>query len=171
MKKIACLGTHSVGKSTLSYKLASKHKALGENVYILQEQVRNSPYPINQSMVYETAIWTSTSQIAKELDVEQKGFSLLVCDRTAFDPFMYAAHYKLTGMECARKLAEAWMKTYDELYFVRPSSEHKPSEDGTRSTDEDFIYSVDRLFDSFLKEHKIAHTTIYTEDIFDVRNS
>ena len=159
MKKIACIGTHSVGKSTLCYQLASKYKSQGENVYVLQEQVRFSPFPIHGAMVYETAIWTSTSQISKELEAIQKGFSLMVCDRTAFDPFVYAGYYKLKGIPEA------------EIYFVRPSDGHVAVEDGVRSVDLEFIHSIDSLFENFLKENEIEFKTIYTEDIFDVRNS
>lgn len=171
MKKIACIGTHSVGKSTFSYQLASQYKAEGENVYVLQERVRFSPFPIHNAMVYETAIWTCTSQISKELEAVQKGFSFLVCDRTSFDPFIYAEYFGLKSDFLVKDMAVDWLRTYDEIYFVRPGEDHKAHDDGVRSVDLDFIYAIDKMFYDFLNDNGIDFKTIYTEDIFDVRDS
>lgn len=168
MKKIACVGTHSVGKSTFCYQLAERGKRKGENVHVIQERVRFSPFPINGAMVYETAIWTSTNQISKELEAAQRGFSLIICDRSAFDPFVYANHFKLKGPPNLEfeKMAIEWLKTYDEIYFVRPNEDHKALEDGVRSTDLGFILEIDLLFDNYLDKIGLPFKTIHTSSIF-----
>jgi nicotinamide riboside kinase len=170
MKKIACIGTHSVGKSTLCYQLAESGKRAGENVHVIQERVRFSPFPINKDMVYETAIWACTNQISKELEAQQKGFSLIICDRSALDPFFYAEHFKLNHPHKVQfeLMAIEWLKTYDEIYFVRPGKDHRAAFDGTRSTDLEFVMAIDFLFSGFLwcRSVQFPVKTVYTEEIF-----
>ena len=165
-KKIACIGTHSVGKSTLCYQLAEKAKRAGENVHVIQERVRFSPFPINEKMVYETAIWACTNQISKELEAHQKGFSLIICDRSALDPFFYADYFELIPNKTIQRMATQWLQTYDELYFVRPRQDHLPTADGVRSTDLEFVKSIDRLFAQFIFSSGTKVKTIYTDEIF-----
>lgn len=168
MKKIACIGTHSVGKSTFCYQLAEKGKRAGENVHVIQERVRFSPFPINEKMVYETAIWACTNQISKELEAQQKGFSLIICDRSALDPFFYADYFKLTHPARLEfeQMAVRWLTTYDQIYFVRPRKDHKALGDGVRSTDLEFIWAIDHLFEKFLWCRGQEVQTIYTDEIF-----
>lgn len=171
MKKIACIGTHSVGKSTLCYQLAERGKRAGENVHVIQERVRFSPFPINKDMVYETAIWACTNQISKELEAQQKGFSLIICDRSAYDSIIYARYNRLKYPTIENELdnlAANWLATYDEIYFVRPSKNHHPLVDGIRSVDKDFIFEIDEMFASFLGycPLNIPINTIYTHEIF-----
>lgn len=167
-KKVACIGTHSVGKSTLCYQLALDGKKRGENVHVIQERVRFSPFPINEKMVYETAIWACTNQISKELEAQQKGFSLIICDRSAYDPFIYAEYNKLSEPLHFEfeEMAVEWTKTYDEIYFVRPNKDHVPSPDGVRDTHNDFIREVDRLFVEFIEKYRLFVKTIYTNQVF-----
>ena len=167
-KKIACIGTHSVGKSTLCYQLAEMAKRAGENVHVIQERVRFSPFPINDKMVYETAIWACCNQISKELEAQQKGFSLIICDRSALDPFVYARYQKLEDplLNHVEHTALRWLHTYNEIYFVRPSKNHTPFEDGTRSTDKEFIFGIDMAFERFIEFSNVQVKTIYTDEIF-----
>lgn len=167
-KKIACIGTHSVGKSTLCYQLAENGKRAGESVHVIQERVRFSPFPINQDMVYETAIWACTNQISKELEAQQKGFSLIICDRSAFDSFFYANYNNLShplSLEF-EEMSFKWLQTYDEIYFVRPRKDHVALEDGIRCTDSLFVIGIDQLFSKILEKNKIPVKTIYTDEIF-----
>ena len=46
--KIAFLGTHGVGKTTLCFDLASRLKRLDMSVDIVKEVARSCPLPINQ---------------------------------------------------------------------------------------------------------------------------
>ena len=167
-KKIACIGTHSVGKSTFCYQLAEKHKKVGDSVHIIQERVRFSPFPINESMKHETCLWACTNQVSKELEAFTRGFHTIICDRSIFDPFIYAKYFNLTqdNLNLLEKFAIEWFNTYSEIYFIRPDLNHLPQDDGTRSTDIAFINSVDKLFEETIETYKIKTTTIYTSDIF-----
>ena len=46
--KLAFIGTHGVGKTTLCYDLAAALKKQGVNVDIVKEVARLSPLPINR---------------------------------------------------------------------------------------------------------------------------
>ena len=46
--KIAFIGTHGVGKTTLCYDLAALLKRQGLNVDVVKEVARLSPLPINR---------------------------------------------------------------------------------------------------------------------------
>ena len=165
MKKIACIGTHSVGKSTLCYKLALEYKLLGESVHIIQERVRFSPFPINQNMTAETAIWAATTQIAKELEAAQRGFSILISDRSPLDTFAYAEYFNLDIPLDLKDFALEWLKTYDEIFFVRPDVGHSPYNDGIRSTDMGFILAVDARLENLL-DPALPVKNVTTKEIF-----
>lgn len=170
MKKITCIGTHSVGKSTLCYKLALEYKMLGESVHIIQERVRFSPFPINQNMTIETAIWAFTTQIAKELEAAQRGFSVLISDRSPLDTFAYARYFSLDADVYPNELEEyacQWLQTYDEIFFVRPDIGHTPFNDGIRSTDMDFILAVDQQLERLVYSlENLPIKTVTTKEIF-----
>jgi nicotinamide riboside kinase len=170
MKKIACIGTHSVGKSTLCYKLALEYKMLGESVHIIQERVRFSPFPINNQMTIETAIWASTTQIAKELEAAQRGFSVIISDRSPLDTFAYARYFSLDSEDYPDALEDyalEWMHTYDEIFFVRPDIGHTPFNDGIRSTDMDFILMVDHQLDMLVSSiDGLPIKQVTTKEIF-----
>jgi nicotinamide riboside kinase len=167
MKKIACIGTHSVGKSTLCYKLALEYKMLGESVHIIQERVRFSPFPINNDMTIETAIWASTTQIAKELEAAQRGFSIIISDRSPLDTFAYARYFQLDLPEELESYALTWLKSYDEIFFVRPDTGHTPFNDGIRSTDMEFILAVDLQLENLLYSiEDLPINSVTTKEIF-----
>lgn len=167
MKKIAVTGTHSVGKSTLCYSLALEYKKLGESVHIIQERVRFSPLPINTKMTLDTCIWACTNQISKELEAAQRGFSVIISDRTPLDTFAYAKFNNLAPIPELENFAIRWLNTYNEIYFVRPSLNHRPATDGIRDTDLHFIRSVDEILADLLGNHPNIKQILTAEDIFD----
>jgi thymidylate kinase len=169
LKKYAVIGTHGIGKSTYSYQLAEQFKKRGENVFVVQEHVRMSPFPINDAMRPETAIWTCTSQMAHELEAEAKGFSILVCDRSVYDPFLYCDFFQLdnSSLHALREMARHWLTTYDHFYFLRSNLPIKP--DGIRSTDDFFQKEIDRLFEvDLIPLVKDKCTTILSSEVFNV---
>lgn len=165
--KICCIGTHGVGKSTLVYQLADQYKRAGKNVYVVQEVVRACPYPINDSMMPETAIWTVCEQIKQELTAQKHGYDVIVCDRSAFDPMVYANKLMESPLESflkdLRQTALEWLQTYDRIFWVRPDMDIK--EDGVRSTDIDFQQEIDQLFTQIHDEIKDYTTVVWTSEI------
>lgn len=173
-KKIAIIGTHSAGKSTFALKVAHHLRAKGENVDIVQERVRYSPFPFNDKSTVETAMWLYHNQVCRELESQARGFDTIVCDRSVIDCLVYADYWKLYShylnelVECAFE----WMYTYDKIFLISPDVPLK--EDGIRSSDEVFRDTVDQIFhdlmDTFgpyLEQDGIDIIKLNSSDIMD----
>ena len=87
--KIAVIGTHGVGKTTLVHMLATYAIRNAKKVSIIEEVVRDCPFPINDKSTIDWAYWLVTEQISRELSSEARKQDLIVCDRSAIDPVMY----------------------------------------------------------------------------------
>jgi thymidylate kinase len=162
--KIAIIGTHGTGKTTLSYLLAAHHKRQGKNVKIIQEIVRSCPFPINQNMTLEAAKWIYYEYVRKELEAKYK-HDVVIGDRSVYDSFVYAKYFKLNDstFDILEKLAFEQLSSYDRLIFVRPDINIES--DGVRSVDPDFQYGVDKIYSEVLSA--CEHVELTTSKIFD----
>jgi predicted ATPase len=154
--KVAFIGTHGVGKTTLCYDLASALKRQGVHVDVVKEVARLSPLPINRQTSLEAQTWILMTQVAEEI---RSGayHEVVVCDRSVLDNYAYMM------LACGRQVAYErfvayWMKTYDLLFKVPIVG--APSSDGVRDTDEFFMRSIDQLVDRLLSEMKIRHEVL-----------
>lgn len=176
IKKIAIIGTHSAGKTTLSYILASQKKKEGCSVKIIQEVARSCPYPLNEGMTKEACLWIYHEHVKKELEAIQK-FDTIICDRSALDSFMYAKAQNCFEeediyMALSLEAAINWMKTYDMIIYVEPGS-IDPRADGVRSTDKEFQSRVKKEFEKYITILDIEKEKIFritSDDIFDTTN-
>lgn len=176
IKKTAIIGTHSAGKTTLSYVLAAQKKREGRSVKIIQEVARSCPYPLNEGMTKEACLWIYHEHVKKELEATQK-FDTIICDRSALDSFMYAKAQNCFDdqdiyLRLCLESAMNWMKTYDIIIYVEPGS-IDPIPDGVRSTDKDFQERVRSEFQKCLSVLDINRERILkitSDDIFDSTN-
>jgi nicotinamide riboside kinase len=155
--KVAFIGTHGVGKTTLCYDLASLLKRQDVNVDMVKEVARLSPLPINRQTSLEAQTWILMTQVAEEIRSASQ-HAVVVCDRSVLDNYAYLA------LACGRqkpieRFVDHWMKTYDLLFKV-PLSSAPVSPDGVRDTDQFFMRSIDELVDRLLKEKKIPHEVL-----------
>ena len=65
--KVAFIGTHGVGKTTLCYDLAGALKRQGVHVDMVKEVARLSPLPINRKTSLEAQTWILMTQVAEEI--------------------------------------------------------------------------------------------------------
>lgn len=149
--KVAFIGSHGVGKTTLCYELASQLKREGVHVDMVKEVARLSPLPINRQTSLDAQTWILMTQVAEEIR-SQSYHDVVVCDRSALDNYAYMA------LACGRqkpfeRFVAHWMKSYDVLFKV-PIAGEAPV-DGIRDTDAFFMRSIDQLVDTLLKEMKI----------------
>jgi nicotinamide riboside kinase len=157
--KIAFIGTHGVGKTTLCYELAAALKRGGRNVDVVKEVARQSPLPINQQTSFTAQLWILTTQIAEEIRSGSR-HEVVVCDRSALDNYAYMVR------ACGRRpelepFIDSWMRTYDVLFKVPVGLAATP--DGVRDTDDAFVQAVDRTVDALLAEKGIAHERLTGE--------
>lgn len=169
MKKpeiIAITGSHGTGKSTLSFLLAAHYKKLGKNVKVVQEVARSCPFPINSGMTLEAALWIYYEHMKKELEA-CRDHDIIICDRTCFDSFIYAEHFKIQAPQSLRESAEYHLKhAYTKVIYVRPDLPLVA--DSVRPPDQDFQDSIDQLFSSqFQKVATMIPINLLSSDIFN----
>jgi hypothetical protein len=148
MVKLAFIGTHGVGKTTLCYDLGAVLKKRGLHVDLVKEVARLSPLPINRKTSLEAQMWILTTQIAEEIR-SAVHHEVVVCDRSVLDNYAYLV-FAAGRQRWLEPLVNRWMKSYDLLFKVPISGD--PSADGVRDTDEFFMRQIDRLVDLLVEE-------------------
>lgn len=158
--KVAFIGTHGVGKTTLCYELAAALKREGTHVDIVKEVARLSPLPINQKTSLEAQTWIFMTQMAEEIRSGSQ-HDVVVCDRSVLDNYAYMM--LAFGRQMAiERFMHHWMKGYDLLFKVPFSGQ--VSADGVRDTDTFFAESIDKLVDQLLEERSIPHERLGAGD-------
>lgn len=149
--KIAMIGAHGVGKTTLCYEVAAFLKKQDINVELVKEVARSCPLPINRETNILAQSWILHRQISEEIAAGVMA-EYVLCDRAAIDNYAYLVWSSGNQPELDA-LVKAWMKTYDHLFKVPVID--MPSYDGTRDTDVEFQRDIDGLVDSLLEQQAI----------------
>jgi nicotinamide riboside kinase len=138
--KIAFIGTHGVGKTTLCYGLAARLKARDVSLEIVHEVARRCPLPINESTTVAAQAWILHTQIGEEL-VAAARYPVVLCDRSVLDNYVYLllAAGRQEGLD---ELVTHWLVSYDLLVHVPIVDD--PSPDGIRAADPAFQEAVER---------------------------
>lgn len=140
--KLALIGTHGVGKTTLAYEICSLLKKAGYSVELVAEVARQSPFPVNAATTLEGQLWILHAQIAEELDAARRA-SNVICDRSVLDNYCYLVN-KFGRQPRLESWLEWWMETYSLLVGVPPISDGIVS-DGFRSEDREFQKRIHHL--------------------------
>jgi predicted ATPase len=150
--KIALIGSHGVGKTTLCYDLAARLKRRDHDVELVTEVARRCPLPINRRTSIEAQAWILHSQIAREIEAEAR-HEVVLCDRSVLDNYCYLRHAagRQPGLE---ELVTRWISTYRLL--VKVPICNPPRWDGVRDTDEAFQADIDALIDDELEQRGLA---------------
>jgi len=144
--KIAMIGTHGVGKTTLCFELAARLKRRGHDVELVREVARRCPLPINEETTSEAQAWILHTQMAGELAASAR-HEIVISDRSVLDNYCYMIH-----ASCSSSLWEsflsAWMPSYDLLVHVPLWS--RPTYDGVRAIDPRFQREIDDILRGLL---------------------
>ncbi len=159
--KVAFIGTHGVGKTTLAYGLAMRLKELGANVGFLEEVARRCPLPINEETSLEAQTWILMETIRREIELDNL-YTEIVCDRSVIDNYCYL-EFGLRRQPALFDLACYWAATYDLLFKV-PIRPELLQSDGTRSTDLAFQSAIDETLDTLLEEGGVQYARFTTLD-------
>ena len=162
MTKIALVGTHGVGKTTIAYELAGVIKRRRRSVELLTEIARECPFPLNEKATREAYHWIIARQIQLELEKSPRA-EFVVCDRSVLDNFAYYVRKYGSSSPDAEALGSycrAWMKSYDLL--VRFPVTAQLTDDGFRSTSGDFQREIDQVCDDlFENEYNLKTHPVY----------
>jgi GTPase SAR1 family protein len=86
--KIAIIGTHNSGKTTLCHKLVAELKEANYKVELVREAARYSYYLASGIRSYEMQLDILTRHVTEELDSFRTG-EITICDRTVLDVLAY----------------------------------------------------------------------------------
>ena len=114
--KLALIGTHGVGKTTLAYETCSLLKKASYNVELVTEIVRQSHFPVNAATTLEAQLWILHAQIATELDAARRA-PHVICDRAVLDNYCYLVN-KFGRQPQLEPWLTWWMETYSILIGV-----------------------------------------------------
>ena len=147
MAKIALVGTHGVGKTTVAYELAGRFKRKSKTVELLTEIARECPFPLNDQATSSAYQWIIARQVQLEIEKSARA-DITICDRSVLDNFAY--YVRRCGSEgeeyeALKTFCYSWMKTYDLLVRLRITE--PMIDDGFRSVDEKFQREIDELCD------------------------
>ena len=150
--KIAFIGSHGVGKTTLCYGLAARLKRRDVALEIVHEVARRSPLPINEATTAPAQRWILLAQIAEEL-VAAERYPVVLCDRSVLDNYVYLL--LAAGADPVfEMLVDRWLPSYDLL--VRVPILAAPSPDGVRAADPAFQRAVDERLERELDRRGLS---------------
>ncbi len=159
--KIALIGTHDTGKTTLAYSTTAELKKLDKNATMITEVARQCPLPINEQGTINSQLWIICKQIEWEVEAEHK-FSHVVCDRSVFDGYAYNMYSTGQHNDMLKKLVDHWIPTYDALF--KAPIQYKLRGDGFRSVNKKFQTGVDDIMTNLLQEWNIEYIDLPKEN-------
>jgi AAA domain len=151
--KLALIGTHGVGKTTLAYEICSLLKKADHNVELVTEVARQSPFPVNAGTTLEGQLWILHMQIARELAASARS-EHLICDRSVLDGYCYLVN-KFGRQPQLEQWLRWWMDSYSLLVSVPPLADGIPP-DGFRSENLEFQARIHDLIGDILSEPQFS---------------
>ena len=158
--KLAFVGTHGVGKTTLCFDLASQLKRLDLGVEIVKEVARRCPLPINEDTTLDAQAWILHTQIAEELEASAR-YEAVICDRSVLDNYAYLVA-RVGRRPDLDQLVESWIRGYSALFKVPVLN--APSFDGMRAVSQSFQVEIDSTIDRLLHEFGVPITRLDPSD-------
>lgn len=149
--KVAFVGTHGVGKTTLCFELASQLKKLDLGVDLVKEVARRCPLPINEGTTPDAQAWILHTQIAEEVAAAAM-YEVVICDRSVLDNYAYLVA-RVGRRPEMDPLVGSWIRTYDALFKVPVMS--APSFDGTRAVSPSFQMEIDETIDHLIADFNV----------------
>jgi thymidylate kinase len=157
--KIALIGTHGIGKTTLCFDLAARLKRRNNDVELVREIARRCPMPINETTTSAAQAWILHTQIAEELAATAL-HDVVIADRSVLDNYCYMVH--ASGASALwDTIIKEWLPTYDLLIHVPLWS--KPSYDGVRAVDPRFQQEIEDLLEGMIDSYSFAPLKLNAE--------
>ena len=150
--KIAFIGTHGVGKTTLCFDLAAHLKRLDYTVDLVKEVARDCPLPINRDTTYDAQSWILHTQIARELASAGR-HEIVICDRSVLDNYAYLVN-KIGRRREMDPLIVHWLTTYNAL--IKVPIWKAPSFDGVRDVGLEFQREIDHTLETLIADFGAA---------------
>ena len=158
--KVALIGSHGVGKTTLSFELAARLKHRNLDVDVVREVARRCPLPINLETTLPAQQWILHTQIVEEIEAVAR-HEVVICDRSVLDNYCYLVH--VAGSDSALdRLVDRWLTTYDLLVHVPVRG--TPTYDGVRAVDPAFQAKIELLLEGMIAARGLRPLRLLLED-------
>lgn len=165
--KIAFTGSHGLGKSTAAFHLANLVKTSnpGLSVKVLEENVREISRMFDNKLNHtQFQKYCIVDQIHREMEAENL-YDVIICDRTAFDPLIYAQYFDVEVPTEYTYLAEEHLKSYSHVFQVVSDGSSTLYSDGFRMTNLADRDNISLYFERMLKgSTKVAQSKILSYD-------
>lgn len=149
--KIAFVGTHGVGKTTLCFDLAAHLKRLDLDVDLVKEVARRCPLPINEQTTLDAQQWILHTQIAEEIATMAVN-EVVVCDRSVLDNYAYLVARVGRRPELDAVVTD-WLRGYNALFKVPVIA--APTFDGKRAVSRAFQLEIDATIDELVRAFNV----------------
>ena len=146
--KVAFVGTHGVGKTTLCFDLAAQLKRLDLGVDLVKEVARRCPLPINEGTTLDAQRWILHTQIAEEIEASAD-YEVVICDRSVLDNYAYLVA-RVGRRPELDPLVRDWVRGYHALFKVPVLD--APTFDGKRAVSVGFQQEIDTIIDALIAE-------------------
>lgn len=155
--KVAFIGSHGVGKTTLCFELAAALKRRDLHVDVVKEVARRCPLPINRETSLDAQAWILHTQMAMEIEAASR-HEAIVCDRAVLDNYAYLV------ASCGRQaeyheLVRRWTRTYAAIFWVPIWGE--PRFDGVRDTDRRYQERIEELIAELVMEFQVPAARLH----------
>ena len=158
--KVAFIGSHGVGKTTLCFELAARLKRMDRRVDMVKEVARSCPLPLNRDTTVEAQAWILHTQISREIDTG-RGQDVLVCDRSVLDNYAYMT-VKFGRRQPYDLMVSRWLDTYTLLAWA-PVLED-PRFDGVRDTDRSYQRRIEDAIGELVESFHAAPLLLDPDD-------
>jgi len=148
--KIAVIGSHGTGKSTLSKALSEK-LGYGRIPDIVRDEAVQKGFLINEDTPIETQIWL----VARQIELERNTQLPWIADKVLFDYAVYG-DIILKDEEVksvVNRLVER-NANYDLIFYL--PIEFSLEADGVRSADPEFQKKIDEYYRVYLQKQRIG---------------
>lgn len=149
--KVAFVGTHGVGKTTLCFDLAAQLKRLDLGVDIVKEVARRCPLPINEDTTLDAQRWILHTQIAEEIEAAAD-YEVVICDRSVLDNYAYLVA-RVGRRPELDPLVREWVRGYHALFKVPVLG--APAFDGKRAVSVGFQQEIDGIIDDLIADFAV----------------
>ena len=151
--RIAIIGSHGVGKTTLSVKL-SNHFGFARIPDIVRE-AHEKKFVINEETPPESQFWI----LSKQIELERNTPESWIADKTLFDNIIYG-NVILKDQKVKDVISDIVIKEarYDAMLYL--PIEFAIADDGLRSLNSEFQVQIDRSYIEFLNQNNFSYCTV-----------